>query len=209
MDHDEIWRHVHEQRRALAATLADLDQDDWATPSLCEGWTVREVAAHVIRSPATTPRDLAVAVVRARGSFNRLVDQDARRAARRPVPEILAEYQKYDGSRRRPLGTASLDPLLDVLVHTQDIVVPLGRRHPMPVEAAVAASRRARQVAFVFGGRRRLAGVTLRAADADLEYGAGPVVEGPTEAILLLLTGRTTAAVPRLSGPGVVRLGSE
>ena len=127
MDVDEVWRHTHEQRRALAALLRDLSEEEWAVASLCEGWTVRDVAAHVMRSATVTPVEMAVALVRSRGRYNTLVAEDARRAARRPVAELVAQFDRHDGSRRRPFGTAVTDPLLDVLVHSQDIAVPLGR----------------------------------------------------------------------------------
>lgn len=206
MDVDEVWGHTHEQRRALAALLRDLSEDEWELPSLCEGWTVRDVAAHVMRSATVTPLEMAVALVRFRGRYNALVAEDARQAARRPVAELLAEFERHDGSRRHPFGTVVVDPLLDVLVHTQDIAVPLGRPHPMPVEPASVAARRAHRLGFLFtdfGVRRRL---EVRATDADFAVGRGPLVEGPIRAVLLLLTGRTAAALPALSGPGVARL---
>lgn len=206
MEIDEVWAHTHEQRRALAALLRGLSEDEWAVPSLCDGWTVRDVAAHVMRSVTVTPLEITVALVRFRGRYNALVAEDARQAARRPVAELLAEFERHDGSRRHPLGTSAVDPLLDVLVHTQDIAVPLGRAHPMPIEAAVVAARRAHRLGFLFadfGPRRRL---EVKATDADFAVGRGPLVVGPIRSVLLLLTGRTAAALPALSGPGVERL---
>lgn len=206
MDIDEVWGHTHEQRRALAALLRDLSEDEWAVPSLCEGWTVRDVAAHVMRSATITPLETVVALARFRGRYHALVAEDARQAARRPVTELLAEFERNDGSRRHPLGTSVVDPLLDVLVHTQDIAIPLDRSFPMPIEPAVEAACRAHRLGFLFadlGRRRRL---EVRASDADFAVGSGPLVEGPIRAVLLLLTGRTAAALPALSGPGVERL---
>jgi uncharacterized protein (TIGR03083 family) len=206
VDVDDVWRHTHEQRRALAASLQDLAEDEWAVPSLCEGWTVRDVAAHVMRSASATALETAGGLVRFRGRFNLLVAEDARQAARRPIAELLAEFERHDGSRRHPLGTSVVDPLLDVLVHSQDIAVPLVRAHPMPVEPAVVAARRARRIGFLFKDsslRRQLA---IRATDADFAVGRGPLVEGPIRAVLLLLTGRTAAALPNLNGPGLDRL---
>jgi hypothetical protein len=58
-----------------------------------------------------------------------------------------------------------------------------------------------------FDARRRLAGLRLEATDTQWAAGDGEVVEGPVEALLLLLTGRVAAARDRLSGPGVARLG--
>lgn len=206
MDVDEVWRHTHEQRRALAALLRDLSEEEWAVASLCEGWTVRDVAAHVMRSATVTPVEMAVALVRFRGRYNTLVAEDARRAARRPVAELVAQFDRHDGSRRRPFGTAVTDPLLDVLVHSQDIAVPLGRPHPMPIAPAVVAARRAQRLSFLFTDSARRRHLEVRAIDADFSVGAGPLVEGPMRAVLLLLTGRTAAALPGLSGPGVDRL---
>ena len=206
MEVDEVWRHTHEQRRALAELLRGLSEEEWAVPSLCAGWTVRDVAAHVIRSATVTPRETAVALVRFGGRYNTLVAEDARRAARRPVAELVAEFERHDGSRRRPFGTSVVDPLLDVLVHSQDIAVPLGRSHPMPTTPSLVAARRASRLGFLFADSAVRRRVAVRASDADFAVGTGPLVEGPIGAVLLLLTGRTAAAVPRLSGPGVESL---
>lgn len=35
------------ERRRVADLLAGLDDEQWAAPSLCDGWTVREVGAHL------------------------------------------------------------------------------------------------------------------------------------------------------------------
>jgi uncharacterized protein (TIGR03083 family) len=206
VDVDEVWRHTHEQRRALDTLLRDLSDEEWAVPSLCQGWTVRDVAAHVMRSATVTPVEMAVALVRFRGRYNTLVAEDARRAARRPVAELVAEFERHDGSRRHPFGTSVTDPLLDVLVHTQDIAVPLGLPRTMPIAPAVVAARRAHRLGFLFNDSARRRQVEIRATDADFAVGKGPLVEGPICAVLMLLTGRTAAALPDLSGPGVERL---
>ena len=206
MDVDEVWRHTHEQRRALATLLRGLSEGEWAVLSLCEGWTVRDVSAHVMRSVTVTPVEMAVALVQYRGRYNRLVAEDARRAARRPVGELVAEFERHDGSRRRPFGTSVVDPLLDVLVHSQDIAIPLGRQHPMPIEPAVVAAGRAHRLGFLFTDAARRRHIEIRATDTEFAVGSGPLVEGPIRAVLLLLTGRTAAALPGLGGPGLERL---
>ena len=147
------------------------------------------------------------AMIRARGRFHRLTDLEARRLGARPPAEIVADYRRLDGSRRHPPGTSVLDPLLDVLVHTQDIAVPLGRRHVMPVDAARAAAGRVQRLpGFFFPSRRLVADVRLQATDADWSAGSGPVVEGPMQALLLLMTGRHAAALPAVTGDGVGHL---
>ncbi|KUG61699.1 hypothetical protein AVL61_01995 [Kocuria rosea subsp. polaris] len=202
MDRTAIWDAVHRERSALADLLGTLGPEEWDHPTLCPGWAVRDVAAHVISSPQFGVADLAVALWRGRGNYDRAVFLDARRRGRRPVEEIVADYRRLDGSRRRPPGTGVRDPLLDVLVHTQDIALPLGRHHAMPPEAARTAADRVWSISFLFRARRRLRGVTLTATDVDWRAGSGPEVRGTMEALLLLLTGRT-AALDRLEGPGL------
>lgn len=205
MDRDEIWRCIDHERAALADLLDGLSPQQWEHPSLCESWTVRDVAAHVISSPQAGVREVLVAMVRAGGNFDRAMRDEARRAAQRPVAQIVGDYRRLQGSRRRPPGTSVVDPLLDVLVHSQDIALPLGLERPMPPAAARIAADRVWRFPFPFRARRRLAGLHLRATDVAWEAGSGALVEGPVEALLLLLTGRT-AGLPRLHGDGVTRI---
>ena len=47
MDRDQIWQTIDAQRRNVADLLEDLSENQWRWPSLCAGWTVRDVAAHL------------------------------------------------------------------------------------------------------------------------------------------------------------------
>ncbi|ASN53170.1 maleylpyruvate isomerase family mycothiol-dependent enzyme [Sinomonas sp. R1AF57] len=202
---DELWAHVHAERGALASLLSGLTPEQWDSPSLCPGWRVRDVAAHVISAAQTGVLGEAAAFARARGGFDRMNLLEGQRRGSAPVTEILGDYRRLAASRRRAPGTGGVTPLLDVLVHTQDIAIPLGLAHRMPVDAAAACTEQVWRVAFPFNARRRLAGFGLRATDADWQAGDGPAVEGPIEALLTLLTGRR-AWLHRLAGPGVARL---
>lgn len=190
MDRDEIWAHTHRERRKLADFLETLSPQEWEQPSLCEGWTVRDVATHVIRSAQIGLVESVVGMVRARGSFNRLTYADAKRHSTRPVEAIVADYRVYDGSRHHPPGTSILDPLADVLVHTQDIALPLRRDVPMPADASRAAAERVWRMPFPHNARKRVAGHRLAATDTDWAAGEGRLVEAPMGRLLLVLTGR-------------------
>lgn len=203
-DVDTIWSWTHAERRALAATLAGLSDDEWARPSLCEGWSVRDVAAHVIAHPQTGWRELAGMSLRNLGrGYNATVRREVQRLGRTRSPEqILADFTTYDGSRRKVPVTTVREPLIDALVHHQDIVRPLGRRHdPDPVAAGVAADR-ALTLAFLSGARTAKRRVRLVATDHDWSHGTGPVVEGRMVELLLVTMGRQRAAVG-LTGAGV------
>jgi uncharacterized protein (TIGR03083 family) len=205
METDELWRTIHGQRSALADILGTLSPQDWEHASLCPDWTVRDVAAHVISSAGFSTGEALVGVLRARGNFNRLMFNEAKRLSARPTDEIIADYRRLDGSRRHPPGTTTVDPLMDVLVHTQDIVRPLGRHHEMPARPSAVAADQVWSRSFPFRARRRLGGYRLAATDIDWAVGDGPEINGSMGALLLLLTGRAVGA-PELSGDGIERL---
>jgi uncharacterized protein (TIGR03083 family) len=209
MDEDAVWAAIDRERLDLADLLDELGEDEWEGPSLCAGWRVRDVAAHLALAQ-TGPGRAAAELVRARGSLPRMIHDSAVRHAAVPMTQVIAEIRAMAGSRRKAPGVSHLEPLLDVLVHGQDIAVPLGRERRMPVEAATTAATRVWTIPWpmstTFHIHRRLRGVRLVATDADWSAGEGTVVEGPVEALLLLMTGRTGAARDRLSGPGVAAL---
>jgi uncharacterized protein (TIGR03083 family) len=209
MDEDAVWAATDRQRSSLADLLEDLREDEWDAPSLCAGWRVREVAAHLALAHTGTGAALA-GLVRARGSFDRMVRDTALRHSAAPSAQLVREIRAMVGSRRHAPGITHLEPLLDVLVHGQDIAIPLGRPRPVPSDAGAVAATRVWTMPWpmsaTFAARRRLAGLRLVATDADWSAGAGERVEGPVGALLLLLTGRTAAALGQLSGPGTARL---
>lgn len=207
MDKDQLWDTIVQERLALAAELGSLSEAEWATPSLCAGWSVKDVAAHVISSPQITwglTLRLVPSIVR--HGYNGMILRDGLRRGAVPTAELLADFERWAPVRRGPATTTDIEPLLDVLVHTQDILRPLGRRHAMPVEAVPIAGRRARLLAGMMGGGavRRL---RLVATDTDWTIGPerGPRVEGPAEELLMILSGRP-ADVARLGGDGAASL---
>jgi uncharacterized protein (TIGR03083 family) len=206
MDRDDSWRVIAEQRMALAALLEPLTDAEWDTPSLAAGWRVRDVAAHVALAPQVPGIGSMIAEgVRARGSFHRLNhDLSVRHADTRPAERLVAELREHAASRRLPFVTNYRNILFDVLVHAQDIAIPLGRDLAMPRDAAAAGATRVWTMGWPFWAKRRLRGVRLVATDTDWSAGSGAEVAGPIDALLLLLTGRTGAAKPKLTGPGLL-----
>jgi uncharacterized protein (TIGR03083 family) len=205
MDRDEVWKTTDSERLGMADFLEGLSPEEWERPSMCPGWRVRDVAAHLTLAPETDLSTVLVELVRARGSFNRMVRDMARRKAAQPVRKLVADLRQISGSRRLAPGQSYLEPMLDILVHGQDIALALGRPREMPVPAACAAADRVWSLGFPFWARRRLRGFRLAAIDVCWERGAGAPIEGPIDAILLLLTGRP-ASLPRLTGVGVAEL---
>ena len=107
------------------------------------------------------------------------------------------------GSRRRNIGTTYVESLTDILVHGQDIAIPLGRHHDVPPQAAAIAASRLLSMRWPppLPASRQVAGFRLTATDISWSAGEGPEVKAPMAAILLVCAGRL-AALPQLSGEG-------
>jgi len=204
MNVDQAWQAIDNQRLALTDVLARLSDDEWQLPSLCDGWTVRDVTAHLTMQQVG-PGALLMqipAMIKAHGNLDRLIHDAARRRAALPTTQLTAEIRGMVGSRRHNVGVTYRETLTDILVHSQDITVPLGRRLAMPVDAAALAATRIWSMDRMFHAAKRLTGYRLTATDTNWTVGEGAEVNGPVGSILLLLTGRPID-LPLLSGPGV------
>jgi uncharacterized protein (TIGR03083 family) len=206
MGTEESWQVVAEQRLAIAELLAGLSEADWEHPSLCAGWRVRDVAAHVTLIPiAPSPGSLLVDFAKARGNYARFNTVASKRRAARTPTQLVQDLRTTAETRSVPWPASPANVMWDILVHGQDIAIPLGIDFPTPPAAGAAAATQIWELRwpFSFGAKRRLGSLRLTATDTDWTIGTGPEVAGPIGAILLLLTGRTEAAIRLLTGDGV------
>lgn len=126
MDVDEVWATIDEQRASLCDLLDGLSPEQWDHPSLCEGWRVREVAAHLTMAHSG-PGEVLPWLVRGGFTFNGMIDRSARaRAEVLSTDQIIARIRGFVGSRRHAVGTTHIEPMLDIMVHGQDIARPHG-----------------------------------------------------------------------------------
>jgi uncharacterized protein (TIGR03083 family) len=188
----------------LVADLQRLDEDQWSTPSLCGGWTVRDVVAHMSAAANMTPPGFFAKLLGSGFSFER-VQKKGISAERGGSPaDTLDRFSSLADSERHPPG--STDTMLgETLIHAQDVRVPLGIHHDYPTNAVVQVADFYKGSNLLIGAKRRIAGVTLRSTDADWSHGTGPEVSGPILALVMAMTGRT-AAVDELTGEGVAKL---
>ena len=188
MDSDIVWQHIDAERAWTADLLESLPAEDWQRPSLCAGWTVRDVGAHL--TFAQTPvRDLLWPALRAGFRYDVVVRDTALRS---PLTheEIVAELRSFLGSRRRVVFITDLEPLIDILVHNQDIARPLGVDHPIPPDAAAAAANRLLGTHPPIRRWKPPRDVRFVATDTDWAFGSGHEVHATMDTHLLTLTGR-------------------
>jgi uncharacterized protein (TIGR03083 family) len=198
---DDIWPVVHAERRALADDLTGLPADRWATPSLCGGWSVQDVLAHMTATATMTPPRFVARMAAAGFRFPRMADKEVARVGAGGPSGTLEQFRAAVTSTSSPPGPKT-SWLGETLVHAEDIRRPLGIRHDYPVDAVTRVIDFFAGSNMLIGGKRRVAGVTLTATDANWSRGSGPVVEGPAMSLLLATAGRN-AALDDLTGPGL------
>lgn len=180
----------------------DLTDEQWATPSLCAAWTVRDVIAHLGTTTRTSVPRLLRAALRARGSFDRMeVDLAAEQVAAHTTAELVAQLRESADSTRRIPGSGPMDPLMDLVIHAQDVARPLGRPYTSPPDV-VAACLAYVAVNKFMGAPQRLVGVRLVSTDTGWTLGDGAELRGPDIDLLLAVAGRR-AGLAALDGPGV------
>ncbi|WP_432843083.1 maleylpyruvate isomerase family mycothiol-dependent enzyme [Dactylosporangium sp. CA-092794] len=187
MDRQALWSAVDHQRAAVADLLASLEPAEWSAPSLCTRWTVREVAAHLTLQELR-PRDMLARLpimLRARGDLDRAIhDMAVARVAEAGDAELVARIRATVGSRRHNPGVTRLETLTDILVHAQDIAIPLGRELAMPPGPAAVAATRMWTMRWPrpFPIKRTLRHFRLTATDADWSNAAWSVHPAPASA---------------------------
>lgn len=205
---DQIWSAIDSQRGRVAELLETLIDEQWERPSLCDGWTVRHVAAHLTLQEMTLAQ--AVRLVLRNPSdardVNRMIRESSRRQARALSTEaIVAAIRGTIGHRRHNPGVTHRETLIDILVHGMDIAIPLNLGLEIPADAAAEAAAR---VHSLDGTRKNrvfrdipVRDFQLVAMDSRWSAGEGPEIRGPIRALLLLLTGRP-AGLSDVTGPG-------
>jgi uncharacterized protein (TIGR03083 family) len=200
------WPLIHAERQALAEDLTALDDAQWGTPSLCAGWSVREVLGHMITTAKMTPPKFMAALAGSGFKFNELADKNARREAAGTPAQTLAEFRRLVTATSHPPGPGDTW-LGETIVHAEDIRRPLGIARTYPVAAVVRVADFFKGSNLLIGAKRRIAGLSLRATDTEWSTGSGPEVTGPAISLVLAMTGRA-AALDDLSGDGLGTLRS-
>ena len=192
------------EREELRDLLGGLTPEQWRAPSLCAGWTVHDVVAHVLSYEELGPRQLTGRLGRGLLSVDRSNALGLGEYGSRTPEELLRLLHDHLTPTGLTAGMGGAIALTDGMIHQQDIRRPLGLPRVIPAERLVPALRTALFAPTLLGALR-VRGVRLVATDIDWSFGRGPEVRGPAEALLMTVAGRP-AAVADLSGPGQERV---
>lgn len=202
---DSIWETVHNERESLADDLQNLTAEQWSTQSLCEGWTVHDVLAHLVDDAKTTKFSFISSLILAGFNFDRVNEKGVSRERRVAPQETLHAFRQVsDRTSSAPAPLASR--LVEIIVHGEDIRRSLGIPHTYPIEAVSAAIDYQLATSDSMGGSKdRAANLRLIANDADWSHGSGAEVRGDAIDLLMALTGRPVQS-DALTGDGAPSL---
>jgi uncharacterized protein (TIGR03083 family) len=186
----QLTSETRAERERLAALLGDLSSEQWCAHSLCAGWRVQEVAAHITMPFRTGTLAFMGGLVRARFSFHRFADRDARSTARGKSQAELVDFLRGNiDNPWQPPGGGAAGPLSHDVIHGLDVTEPLGLPAAPPDRIALVLRSAGAQQLRYFGVD--LQGQSLAATDADVSVGEGPQAAPMTaREILLIVTGR-------------------
>jgi uncharacterized protein (TIGR03083 family) len=195
-----VLQLARDERSDLADLLDTLTPEQWNAPTLCPGWSVRDVVTHMISYEEHGKRDMFRRLRRAGFRFGRLNDVAKAEYSDLGPAELITFLRGHlepHGSTARFGGGVGL---VDGLIHQQDIRRPLGLPRRIPAERLRYALPFA-VTAPPLRGFWHTRGVRLIATDLDWSRGRGPEARGDAEAVLMVLAGRATVAQD-LTGPG-------
>lgn len=200
----EVWTMTHQARQQLADDLATISDDAWRRSSLCQGWNVEHVVAHLTAVASVGSAAWVRSIVLA--GFRPSVHNERR------LREHLGSTPAETLSRFREVISWTVAPSKDlpaylgeVLVHSEDIRYPLGIPNPQDVPAATVVADFYATRNFTVQSKTVASRLSLRAEDGAFHSGQGPEVTGPTLALVMTMAGRRSH-LDQLSGPGLPRL---
>ena len=200
----QLARHIGAQRREFAELLSSLPAQSWDSATLCTGWRVRELVAHLTMPFRYSTARFLAELARSGGRFNAMADRCARRDAAAPASELLSALRDNADNPWTPPGGGLVGALTHDVIHGLDAVVPLGigRRVPDERLRIVLESVTGPSALKHFG--TDLGGIGLRADDLDWSFGSGQLLAGPAQDLALVVCGRKLPA-GRLRGEQAAR----
>ncbi len=177
----EIRDAARDEMLGLAERLAELNDEQWNSPSLCAEWRIRDVLAHVTAGAegAFGVGSMVRGMLRHGFNYNRWVAADGRVRGQQDPAVVLQALRGAAANRNAVAGARPVRGLMHVLIHGQDMCRPLGIERDLPEAHLVAVADFVKDDVHIFGTKKRIAGLKLTATDVDWSHGNGPEVTGP------------------------------
>ncbi|HLL65399.1 MAG TPA: maleylpyruvate isomerase family mycothiol-dependent enzyme [Micromonosporaceae bacterium] len=173
----------------LADLLAAAPVATWDAPSLCQGWLVRHVVAHVTMPVRLTPEQFGAEMAAAGGDFAVLSDTVAARDGSLPIADLVDQLRSPGLHAWQPPGGGAVGALSHAVIHSLDVTIALDRPAVAPGEATAALLDQLTASHGTWFGVD-LSDVRLEATDADWSWGSGQLVRADLGSLVALLSGR-------------------
>ena len=200
----DTWAALAAERQRFVDALASLPADAWDKPSLCAGWTVRDTVAHIVAGAKNTPPKFLLGLIASGFNFDKFIAKGLAKEKGQTPQQLIAALTGLVDKKTIP-GPAMLG---EIIVHGEDVrrAVGLAAGPPEPSHVQMVADAY-KKAGPPLGSKKRIAGLTLKASDADWSTGSGPEVTGPLLDLVMAMGGRS-GAFATLSGPGLETLKS-
>jgi uncharacterized protein (TIGR03083 family) len=132
----QAW--VGEQLQRLHDALATLSEEDWRRPSLCEGWTLRHVIAHLTMASRYSPEAFGQELAADGFDFGTMSDRLAERDSARSPQELLGDLVTDQLARHTTPQGGVIGALSHAVIHGLDATVPAGLGSTASDEALAA-----------------------------------------------------------------------
>lgn len=195
----ELQPAVAAQFSALADLLSQATDAEWNTESLCDGWRVLEVVAHMTM-PVRYSQDEFMAELEAYGyDFTRLSNEIAARDAELPIAQLVADLRSDVLHHWTPPGGGFHGALNHVVIHSLDVTVPLDQDRLAPDETIRVILDDLTQGGIHDHFNIDIEDRMMEASDLDWHYGSGVPLRATAEVLALAMTGRPVPS-ERLDG---------
>lgn len=180
---------VGPQLKALADAVEAQPESIADAPSLCAGWTVRHVVAHMTMAARYDGAAFMDELAAAGHDFDVLSESIARRDGDLPFESLLDDLRSETMAGWEPPGGGAAGALSHAVIHGLDITAATDLPRTASDEATcMVLSTLSAGVAQHFG--IDVTNCSLSATDLDWKYGTGEVIEAPAANLVLALAGR-------------------
>jgi uncharacterized protein (TIGR03083 family) len=192
---NDIQALVGPQFQALADALAAEPASIADAPSLCEGWAIRNVVAHMTMAARYDGPAFMAELAAVGHDFSALSEKLARRDGELAFGTLLDDLRSHTMARWAPPGGGAVGALSHVVIHSLDITTALDLPRTADDQATllVLTSLGDGGVAAHFGVNPT--GILLTATDLDWQSGTGTRVEATAGDLTLALAGRPRPGV--------------